>query len=147
MLFAARCFSFLLLLLLLLLLMMMMIVAIYHVLLLAAAFHICLLLFAAVCCSLMLLAAICCCLLLFAPQSVPVGSQNDHLGTQNASKMVQKSTKIGSWGPLGTPPGQLNPNFQSQSQFLTIFGSPLGSQNQPKINPLLKKWSQASVFN
>ena len=106
-----------------------------------------LLLFAAVCCSLMLLAAICYCLLLFAPKSVPVGSQNDHLGTQNDSKMVKKSTKIGSWGPLGTPPGQLNPNFQSQGPFLTIFGSPLGSQNQPKINPWPKKWSQGSIFN
>ena len=103
-----------------------------------------LLLFAA---AWMLLAAICYCLLLFAPKSVPVGSQNDHLGTQNDSKIVKKSTKIGSWGPLGTPPGQLNPNFQSQSPFLTIFGSPLGSPNQPKINPWPKKLSQGSVFN
>ena len=104
-------------------------------------------LFAVVCCSLMLLAPVCYCLLLFAPKNVPVGSQNDHVGTQNDSKIIEKSTKIGSWGSLGTPPGQLNPNFQSQGPFLTIFGSPLGSQNQPKINPWPKKWSQGSIFN
>ena len=105
-----------------------------------------LLLFAAVCCSLMLLAAICYWLLLFAPKNVPVGSQNDHLGTQNDSKMVKKMTKIGSWGPLGTPPGQLNPNFQSQGQFLTIFGSPLGSQNQQKKQPLAQKMVPGIMF-
>ena len=80
-----------------------------------------------------ILAAICCCLLPYAPKSVPVGSQNNHPGTQNDSKIDQKSTKIGSWGSLSTPRAQLSPNFHSQGQFWSPFWEPRGSQNRPKI--------------
>ena len=80
-----------------------------------------------------ILAAICCCLLPYAPKSVPVGSQNDHPGTQNYFKIDLKSTKIGSWGSLGTPRAQLSPNFHSQGQFWSPFWEPRGSQNRPKI--------------
>ena len=80
-----------------------------------------------------ILAAICCCLLPYAPKSVPVGSQNNHPGTQNDSKIDPKSTKIGSWGSLGTPRAQLSPNFHSQGPFWSPFWEPRGSQNRPKI--------------
>ena len=114
------------------------------------------LLFALVCCYLLLFAVfrflslfayLCCCLLLVAPKSVPGRSQDVHLGTQNDSKMVQKSTKIGSWGSLGTPPGQLNPNFQSQGPILGHFWVPYGVPKSTKNQSLAQKVDPGTMFS
>ena len=80
-----------------------------------------------------ILAAICCCLLPYAPKSVPEGSQNDNPGTQNDSKIDPKSTKIGSWGSLGTPRAQLSPIFHSQGQLWSPFWESRGSKMIPKL--------------
>ena len=86
-----------------------------------------LLLFAAVWCYYLLFVAVCWCLLLFAAKDGQVRPQSGNFscnlllfaavcskkcpskapkwpsGDPKCSKMVQKSTKIGSWGSLGTP--------------------------------------------
>ena len=60
------------------------------------------------------------------------------LGTQNDSKIVLKSTKIGSWGSLGTPRAQLSPNFDEQGPFWAHFGSPGGPKIDQKSQLALK---------
>ena len=106
-----------------------------------AAVSVCcyLLLFAAVFRFLSLFAYLCCCLLLVAPKSVPGRSQDDHLGTQNDSKMDQKIDQNWLLGLPGDPPGQLNPNCQSQGPILGHFWVPYRVPKSTKNQPLARK--------
>ena len=109
-----------------------------------------LLLFAAFCCSFPLFVAICLSLLLFAagcsqkrPRKVPRWPSGDPKWLQNGPKIDQN------WllGLPGDPPGQLNPNFQSQGPILGHFWVPYGVPKSTKNQPLAQKVIPGTMFS
>ena len=119
-------------------------------LLMLAAVCFSLLLFAAFCCSFPLFVAICLSLLLFAagcsqkrPRKVPRWPSGDPKWLQNVPKIDQN------WllGLPGDPPGQLNPNFQSQGPIWGHFWVPYGVPKSTKNQPLAQKVVPGTTFS